>query len=208
VGSAASFQISNTANTSAAVSVRTNGTGFGFLVDHVGTTGALAVFRSAGANKIRFNKAGKGFFNGGTQTGGADVAEAFEVEGSVRAYEPGDVLVISTSSDRRVERSGSAYSTLVVGVYATKPGVLLTEGSIDDNLDDTVPLGVVGVIPTKVSAENGPIRRGDLLVTAKTPGHAMLGTARSRMLGATIGKALQEFRGPGTGVIKVLVNIQ
>jgi hypothetical protein len=207
-GGGGAFQIFNTANTSAALSASTTGTGAGILINHQGTTGPLATFQVAGASKIRFNRAGRGFFNGGTQTGGADVAEAFEVEGSVRSYEPGDVLVISTTNDRRVAKSNSSYSALVVGVYATKPGVLLTERDIDESLDDTVPLGVVGVIPTKVSAENGPIRRGDLLVTAKAPGHAMLGTARSRMLGATIGKALQEFHGPGTGVIKVLVNVK
>lgn len=178
------------------------------LVNHKGSSGNLALFQIAGANKIRFDRNGKGFFNGGTQTGGADLAEAFAVEGDVRTYAPGDVLVISERYDRRVTRSNEPYSTRVVGVYATKPGVLLTEREIEDDLADAVPLGVVGVIPTRVSAENGPIRRGDLLVTARTPGHAMLGTDRSRMLGAMIGKALEEFSGPGTGVIKVLVNVR
>jgi hypothetical protein len=67
---------------------------------------------------------------------------------------------------------------------------------------------MMGVIPTKVSAENGPIRRGDLLVSAHTPGHAMRGTRRDRMLGAILGKALGEFTGTGTAVIPVLVNVK
>jgi hypothetical protein len=79
---------------------------------------------------------------------------------------------------------------------------------VDESLDGLVPVGVIGVIPTKVSTENGPIHRGDLLVTARTPGHAMRGTARGRMLGAMIGKALGEFSGPGRGVIPVLVNVK
>ena len=62
-------------------------------------------------------------FVAGTING--DVAEAFEAEGSPAAYEPDDVLVISTERDRVVTRLGEAYSTRVVGVYATKPGVLL-----------------------------------------------------------------------------------
>ena len=37
---------------------------------------------------------------------------------------------------------------------------------------------------------------------------AMRGTDRGRMLGAVVGKALQDFTGPGTGVIKVLVNVR
>jgi hypothetical protein len=191
-----------------AASIQAANTGDGLLVNHTGSSGSLAVFQRSGANRIRFNRDGKGFFNGGTQNGGADVAEAFEVEGRVRDYEPGDVLVISTRTDRRVEISDEAYSTRVVGVVATQPGVLLTERGIDESLDDTVPVGIVGVIPTRVSAENGAIRRGDLLVTARTRGHAMRGTARDRMLGATIGKALGEFHGPGRGVILVLVNVK
>jgi len=219
LGSAGTFQITNTSNASpgliattngsgAAVSASTTGTGAALLANAAAAPGNIAIFQAAGVNKIRFNKQGKGFFNGGTQTGGADVAELFEVEGDVSNYEPGDVLVLSTRSDRRVEKSGTAYSPLVVGVYATKPGVLLTERHIDEELDGSVPLGVIGVIPTKVSAENGPIHRGDLLVTASVSGHAMRGTARSRMFGATIGKALEDFAGPGTGVIRVLVNVK
>ena len=62
-------------------------------------------------------------------------------------------------------------------------------------------------MPTKVSAENGPIRRGDLLVTSSTPGYAMKGTDHSRMLGAVIGKAMGSLNS-GTGVVEVLVSLQ
>lgn len=115
-------------------------------------------------------------------------------------------MVISLESDRTMTKSTEPYSTLVAGVYATKPGVLVTERNINDSHEDTVPLGVVGVIPTKVSGENGRIRRGDLLVTSSLPGHAMKGTDREKMLGAVLGKALENFDGLGTGMIKVLVN--
>jgi len=40
------------------------------------------------------------------------------------------------------------------------------------------------------SAENGAIHPGDLLVTSSLPGHAMMGTDRSRMMGAVVGKSL------------------
>jgi hypothetical protein len=198
----------NSKATFPAVTLNTLGTGPVLKVNHKGSTGDLAIFQTANANKIRFSRTGRGYFNGGTQLGGADVAEAFEVEGKVGAYQPGDVLAISERSDRTVEKSTEPYSTRVIGVYATKPGVLLTERDIETSLDDMVPVGVIGVIPTKVSAENGPIRRGDLLVTAETPGHAMRGTERDRMLGAVIGKALAGFSGPGTRTIPVLVNVK
>jgi len=233
LGSAANFRTLNTSNTAPVltasadgpttsalfsattnssliptVSIVTNGPGRPLQVNHRGTSGNMAVFMAADQTKIRFDRTGKGFFNGGTQTGGADVAEAFSVEGDRSDYEPGDVLVISERTDRTVETAAEPYSTLVAGVYATKPGVLLTERHVNASLADQVPLGVVGVIPTKVSAENGAIRRGDLLVTSSTPGHAMRGTDRERMLGAVLGKALEGFAGPGVGTIRVLVNVQ
>jgi hypothetical protein len=184
----------------------TYGTGTAFLIDHQGSAGNIFLGRSGGTNRARIDKTGKGFFNGGTQTGGADLAEAIEVEEAVEKYEPGDVMIISIINDRRITKCNKPYSTLVAGVYATKPGVLLTERNIDDPHDDTVPLGVVGIIPTKVCGENGSIHRGDLLVTSSTPGHAMKGTDRDRLVGAVIGKAFENFDGNGTGVIKVLVN--
>ncbi len=163
------------------------------------------VMRSSAGNQARIDRNGRGYFNGGTQSGGADVAEWFAVEGDRASYEPGDLLVISTDSDRTVTRSTDAYCTLVAGVYTTRPGVLLTERHVDADHSDMVPMGVIGVVPTKVSSENGPIRRGDLLVSSTIPGHAMRGTDRSRMLGAIIGKALESFDREGTGVIRVMV---
>lgn len=70
-----------------------------------------------------------------------------------------------------------------------------------------VPLAVVGIVPCKVTAENGPIVAGDLLVTSSAPGYAMKGTDRGRMLGAVVGKALQPLE-KGAGVIQVLVTLQ
>ena len=70
-----------------------------------------------------------------------------------------------------------------------------------------MPLAVVGIVPCKVTAENGAIARGDLLVASSRPGYAMKGTDRSRMLGAVVGKALEPLA-EGTGVIEVLVTLQ
>ena len=171
------------------------------------TVGAnnCAIFESAGTHVARIDRTGKGYFDNGTQTGGADVAEAFDVPGARSSYEPGDVLVISRNSTRQVEKCSEPYSRLVAGVYATKPGVLLTPDHIDADLSSKVPLGVIGVIPTKVCAENGPIVAGDLLVTSSTPGHAMKADLSKLQIGEAIGKALDNFNGPGTGVIEVLV---
>lgn len=206
-GKAGRFANFNTANGNPTVHISSLGTGSALLVNHDGASGNIGVFQSAGSNVARINKAGRGFFNGGTQTSGADVAEAFDVTGNRSAYEPGDVLVIAVSGDRTVEKSAAPYSTLVAGVYATRPGVLLAEDSIDADISSKVPMGVIGVIPTKVCNENGAIRRGDMLVTASRPGYAMKADADKVRTGQVLGKALENFEGVA-GKIKVLVSVK
>lgn len=198
-GRAARFVNFNTANTNPPLTVETH------------STGSIAVFKSGNpgtVNVARINSAGQGFFNGGTQNSGADVAEAFDVNGSISQYEPGDILVISTRADRTVEKSSTPYSSLVAGVYATKPGVLLTEEHIDTDISDKAPMGVIGVIPTKVCLENGKIKRGDLLVTSSKAGVAMKADINKVKIGQVIGKALQDYNQKETGKIQVLVNIK
>lgn len=68
-------------------------------------------------------------------------------------------------------------------------------------------MAVVGIVPCKVSTENGEIQVGDLLVASSTPGYAMKGTDRSKMLGAVVGKALEPLH-EGKGVVQVLVTLQ
>ena len=93
-------------------------------------------------------------------------------------------------------------------IPSTKPGVVASPYGVDDpRLGAEIPLAVVGIVPCKVTSENGAIGPGDLLVTSSLPGHAMKGTDRARMLGAIVGKALEPLDS-GTGVILVLVTLQ
>lgn len=139
---------------------------------------------------------------------GGDYAETVDVAGSRTSYEPGDVLVVGNEDGSDVTKSSEAYSTLVAGIYSTKPGVVGRRQTTDPKTSTTeIPMAMVGIVPTKVTAENGPIRRGDLLVSSSTIGFAMKGTDRSRMLGAVLGKALGSLDS-GSGVIEVLVTLQ
>jgi hypothetical protein len=141
-------------------------------------------------------------------TCGGDYAESVDVSGSRTSYEPGDVLVIGVNSGSDVAKSAEPYSTLVAGIYSTRPGTVGRRQITDPKASKTeVPMAMMGIVPTKVSAENGPIKRGDLLVTSSTVAYAMKGTDRSRMLGAVIGKAMGNLDS-GTGVIEVLVTLQ
>jgi hypothetical protein len=111
----------------------------------------------------------------------------------------------------------------VAGIHSTKPGVLGSERDWDKPAKDEngesgiytmeemaarfneVPLAVVGIVPCKVSAENGAINPGDLLVTSSTPGHAM--RDEDPRTGTVVGKALEPLAS-GTGLIRVLVTLQ
>lgn len=158
-----------------------------------------------GTRYWRVDRTGKGYFNGGTQTSGADFAERVDVVGSRDDYEPGDVLVISQAADRTVERAAQKFSTAVVGVYSTEPGVL---AGAPDGVGELggVPVAITGIVPCKVTAENGPIRRGDLLVTATRPGHAMRAGDHPAP-GTVLGKAMQPLDGE-YGVIEILVSLR
>jgi hypothetical protein len=145
--------------------------------------------------------AAKGFF-----TGGVDYAESVAVTGERVGYTPGDVMAIDEKATDGFSLSRTAYSTLVAGVYSTQPGMLASTHPMEpEKFAAEVPLAMFGIVPCKVSAENGAISRGDLLVSAATPGYAMKGTDKSKMLGAIIGKALDPLP-QGTGVIRVLLS--
>jgi hypothetical protein len=143
----------------------------------------------------------------GTTLGG-DYAESIDVLGDRAGYEPGDVIVIDDSVTGKFDKSDKAYSKLVAGVYSTKPGLVgrRTTAERPDKAAE-VPMAMMGIVPTKVTTENGAIERGDLLVSSSKPGYAMKGTDRDRLTGAVIGKALAPLKS-GSGVIEVLLALQ
>lgn len=183
----------------------------------IGTTSPAQTLEVNGATQVDqafYANGGIVFPNGGgTQTTawtgvlcGGDYAEDMRAAKKKQVYEPGDVLVLTSDDDSDVHKSTEPYSTMVAGIYATKPGVVGLRDAVAKSADN-VPMAMVGVVPTKVTAENGPIRKGDLLVTSSQEGYAMKGTDRSKMLGAVLGKAMGSLDS-GTGTIEVLVTLQ
>lgn len=167
-----------------------------------------------GTLRVRIDAAGKGFFNGGTQTGGADFAESMRTTDTPARLEPGDVLAIDPQGGNAVRKSREPNSRLVAGVYSTRPSVLAVgDHGVNDPRAGEVPVAILGIVPTKVSAENGRIQAGDLLTTAGTPGYAMKASpavvsgVEIYPTGAILGKALQPLDGR-RGVIKVLVTLR
>jgi hypothetical protein len=137
---------------------------------------------------------------------GGDYAESMNLTGDPQSYTPGDILVLDADNPGKILKSSEPYATTIAGIYSTKPGFVGRRQTTPKS-DSEVPMAMVGVVPTKVSAENGSIKVGDLLVSSTLPGYAMKGTDRSRMLGAVIGKAMASLDS-GTGTIEVLVSLQ
>jgi hypothetical protein len=159
----------------------------------------------------------------GAFTGPADFAEMIQVSAGARSVEAGDLVEIDPRNPRSVRLTTTRRSRLVMGVYSTKPGFVGSEREWDEpdpagsdiplaltrtdmaERFDEVPVAVVGIVPVKVSAENGKIRPGDLLVSSRIAGHAMRDD--DPRVGTVVGKALGSL-GKGTGVIKMLVTLQ
>lgn len=139
------------------------------------------------------------YADGKFMSSGADVAELLPAG---HGLEPGDVLVMGTNGE--LARSTLPNDPAVVGVYSTQPGFV---GGVagDGQSEGQAPLAIVGIVPCKVSAENGPIAVGNLLTTSRTAGHAM--KAANAPAGTVVGKALGELS-EGTGVIDILVMLR
>jgi hypothetical protein len=121
---------------------------------------------------------------------------------------PGNVVEIDPEHPGFFRKSTSAYSKKVAGIISTSPGVILGNNfdEATDDWDDNRPvLAVTGRVPCKVSAENGPIEIGDLLVASSTPGVAMKGNPEEAM-GAVVGKAMEPLKkGEGAIVVQVML---
>jgi hypothetical protein len=159
----------------------------------LGYTGSNLRFKVSNTGNVTAD----GTFTGG----GADVAEFISAS---ERLEPSDVVEIGP--DGRFRLSRTAFSTAVAGVITTKPGVLMNASEARQTLDDGPALALAGRVPVKVSAENGKIQPGDLLVASSTPGHAMR-APNNPAAGTVIGKALGVLE-RGTGSLEMLVMLR
>ena len=102
----------------------------------------------------------------------------------------GKLMVSSSAYDRRV-------AGIISGADGVNPGLVLGQKGTD--ADGELPVANVGRVWCMSDADaNGPIEPGDLLVSSKTPGHAMKSSDFARSQGAVLGKAMSRLdRGRG-----------
>ena len=141
-------------------------------------------------------------------TGGADVAEPFDVSGDMVPLR-GMVLCIDPASPGRLRVSDRAYDRTVAGVASgandLPPGLVLRKKG--SPADGAYPVALSGRVYCLVDADAGPVAPGDLLTTSARPGHAMRATDASRAQGAILGKAMTPLA-EGQGLVLVLVTLQ
>ncbi len=135
-----------------------------------------------------------------------DVAEVFDLE-TRDGVVPGSVMSVDALGSGRLMPAAAPYDRKVVGVIsgAGEFQHAMLIGSREDGSHD-LPVALSGQVYVRVSAENGPISPGDLLVSSSSPGVAMAATDIERSIGAVVGKALQPFAGDDPeGLIRMLV---
>jgi len=111
----------------------------------------------------------------------------------------GDIVIID--EDGGIRRSFVPFATNTVGIISTNPAQILR-----DDLENAAPVALTGIVPCKVTSENGTIKPGDLLVSSSRPGHAMR-AGKNTPVGTVIGKALGRLN-EEVGVVEVVLTMQ
>jgi hypothetical protein len=129
---------------------------------------------------------------------GADLAEFYYTR--YGTLEPGDVVAWDSLMIDGVMKTSRAYDPQTLGVISTKPGLVMG-GSSGTSGGFPALVALLGRVPVKVTAENGPIRPGDLLTASSIPGVAM----KMIKAGTSIGMATTGYSDPGVGMVTVIV---
>lgn len=127
----------------------------------------------------------------------ADLAEVYPTNDLTLS--PAEVVSLDPLLPNGVERSKKANDRSVLGVVSTNPAMVI--GGTDGLGANGVAIALSGRVPVKVTSENGPIKRGEILTASSTPGAAMKATKAGGMLGI----AMEDFVGDGQGVITMYV---
>jgi len=171
----------------------------GFFSSGSINVGGVENWKDPGAGNVIIS----GTLNGKRQ----DIAENYVSDSRL---DPGDIVCVK-ADDNKIALSQIPNDPKVIGVVSTNPGVLLnSDVDLVGTSQSLNPIALSGRVPCKVTDEGGPIKRGDLLTSSSTPGHAMkakpirIGDQEIFRQGTIIGKALEPLES-GKGLIDVFV---
>ena len=124
----------------------------------------------------------------------ADVAEKYTSDAQ---YEPG--TVVDFGGEYEVTLSNINGSQYVAGVVSTNPAYLMNDNFEHDNW---LPVALTGRVPCNVQ---GPIQKGDLLVSSDKPGVAIKLDKSLYEVGCVIGKSLDIISDTSVRKIEIAV---
>jgi hypothetical protein len=157
------------------------------------TTSLYVTYISAGSSAATGQIDGNWSLTSGSklQATYSDLAEFYEADVH---YDPGTVIVFG--GDKEITESTKFMDRAVAGVISTNPAYEMNAdcGGI------ALSLALQGRVPVKVV---GTVKKGDILVTSDTPGHAIV--SNEPVSGAGIGKSLQDKPTEEAGVIEAAV---
>ncbi len=186
-----------------------------YLVIGNGSSGSLyanGVIKGAGGfNGQCLIDAANQFKDAATRSCNMDIAEIYE---STEDIASGDIVMIDPNVDGKVKKSTESYNSTLIGIATSTPGVILGYNGGDvmmagqantymESADPRKPaIALIGKAPIKISLENGPIYKGDILTSSSTPGVAMKATKP----GMAIGKALMDSSDQEDGKIMAYIH--
>ena len=130
----------------------------------------------------------------------ADLSEKYLCD---TKYQPGTVVVLGGASE--LTQCTSDTDSKVVGIVSANPALKMNDSLADGEGGVTAThIALTGRVPCKVV---GDISKGDLLITASTPGHARAyNTDRNFVPGAIFAKAMEAHSASSPkGTIEVIV---
>jgi hypothetical protein len=120
----------------------------------------------------------------------ADLAEHYVADAD---YEPGTVVVFG--GEKEITISTQSHDTAVAGIISTNPAYLMNAAIAG------LPVALQGRVPCRVQ---GPVKKGDVLVTSTTPGVAQR-IGMNWQPGCVLGKALESINTNNIQTIEVVV---
>ena len=121
----------------------------------------------------------------------ADLAERYKADAD---YSAGTVVVFG--GDQEITIATQSHDTRVAGIISTDPAYLMNAAN------PGLPVALQGRVPCQVQ---GPVSKGDVLVTSNTPGVAQRIDNSQFLPGCVVGKALESINTNNIQTIEVVV---